>query len=117
LILSPVGVADALVSASLRLRLNSAARVRRAEAPAEAAGGRQPVEGIGLLAWAMLLDQRVFVEQHGVLADAFADQAAQIGEVDLVAGRHGGGLRQPLLALAIELGGAGPPRGDARFGH
>ena len=52
---------------------------RRAEAPAEAAGRSERIEGAGFFARAMVGAQRIFVEDDGVLADRFADAARQIG--------------------------------------
>ena len=89
---------------------------RRAEAPAEPAGGRQAVEGAGLLTRAMVLHQRVFIEDDGVAADDLADDAAEIGGCDLGALGRGRNLGKLLGPLALVLGGTDATGADARLG-
>ncbi len=88
---------------------------RGAEAPAEAAGRAERIEGAGLLARAVIGAQRIFIEDDGVLADAFADAAREIFRRDAVAG--GGILRELGAAIAHALGQSAAPRGNARFRH
>ena len=87
----------------------------RTETPAKPAGGAEREQRVRLVALDLRGAQGIFVEDHSIGTDGFADAARQIFRRDRLSGR--GILRKLRAPCAHALGQARAAGGDARLRH